>query len=555
MEGGCSKNTSCCKKLKKCLARVKVYSDKYGKFVIVNGEVFRLGKKINKNKLKNIIRKNAGPKIQEQYLPAVKIPVTTSATYSAPEPPPPKNTVSQDYTKSLNDGLIPNFQTFPDKPPDYYFPVEKVYPEFGDAKKDETYPQATGRGKVEDEKGMSDLDIDRIMNKYPEYLGTISHDEIKSRILPEIRPKSRFCFIINTDPRSKPGQHWQCFYVDGRPEGEHEIDFFDSYADPIDEKLLRDVKLMADKVNSGSYLKLKENMIKLQNAKSSNCGWFCCQFLIDRLRGKRFPEASKFSDVIRGEASVEHFKKQHGGFVKYIPSFENSNPEMDFVRSQRNNAEAYAEFKKHQEGEALPTFYTYYPPSVRRYMTDEPVTSLQVARLPISRGLDKALNIASLGGWKKALKEEGYDEAFHLYFIINGKYRLERNHTITMFPYSPDSGEQKINVPLKPGITIKSMLEKTAQQVGPDLQRYDGRHNNCQIFILQVLRANGLGNDAITKFTNQNIEQIVKKLPWYARWVSSISKGVTDVAHRVQHVIEGDGKRKRRVKKAKTRSG
>jgi hypothetical protein len=376
--------------------------------------------------------------------------------------------------------------------------------------------KAVGQGKIgSSSKGMSDEEIDKVMDKYPEYLGTISHDEIKSKILPEVKPRSRFCFVINTDPRNKPGQHWQAFYIDGRPEGEHEIDFFDSYADKMDDKLLKDIKLLADKVAANGYLKLKENGIELQNSKSSNCGWFCCQFLIDRLRGKPFPEASKFHDSMRGEASVENFKKQHGGFNRYIASF--------------------------QEGEALPQFYTYYPPSVRKYMTDEPITSLKVARIPISKTLTKILDTVSVGGWSGALKQFGYDTAFHLFFIINGKYRLERNHTITMFPYAKANDEESITVPVRPGLTIKSFLENTAQKIGPSLQRYDGRSNNCQIYILQNLSANGMSSPSVTKFVDQNIQQVIQKLPWYSRWLGSVAKGVTDTAHLAEHAFKGTG--------------
>lgn len=545
VEGGC-KSTKCCKRRTKCVANVPIYTDRYGKFVIVKGLVFRLGKKrVNHRRLKKILREHA-PDLLQNHIPTPPVSQTTpqapaSSLYQKESTPVGDTasiidldnnnlnqgqTTQQVYheTSTEGDEKIPEGTPQERKTSDGFY----IFNPIGQAEGNEdvhVLEPHRGSGK-DDDKGMSDAEIDKVMSRYPEYLGTISHDEIKSRILPEIKPKSRFCFIINTDPRNKPGEHWQAFYIDARPEGDHEIDFFDSYADKMDPNLLKDVKLMADKVNSGSYLKLKENMVGLQNSKSSNCGWFCCQFLIDRLRGKPFPEASKFSDVIRGEASVERFKKQHGGFNRYIPSFDEQGGGIGF-----------------------PTYYTYYPPNIRKYITDEPITSLKVARLPISKGLNTALNIASLGGWQKALNSVGYDKAFHLYFIINNRYRLERNHVITMFPYSPSKDEEIINVPLKPGITIKSLLENTAKQVGPSLQRYDARDNNCQIYILQTLKANGLGNDSVTKFTNQNIEAVVKKLPWYSRWVGSAAKSITDFAHRAQRLVSGNGKRKRRTRK------
>ena len=42
---------------------------------------------------------------------------------------------------------------------------------------------------------------------------------------------------------------------------------------------------------------------------TSNCGYFCCQFLIDRFRGKSFAEASGFDDRIKINDS-EHREKE-----------------------------------------------------------------------------------------------------------------------------------------------------------------------------------------------------------------------------------------------------
>ena len=44
------------------------------------------------------------------------------------------------------------------------------------------------------EDGLSNIQIDKVMRKYPEYLGTIARDQIKSIIIPKIKPKSRPCY-------------------------------------------------------------------------------------------------------------------------------------------------------------------------------------------------------------------------------------------------------------------------------------------------------------------------------------------------------------------------
>jgi hypothetical protein len=373
-----------------------------------------------------------------------------------------------------------------------------------------------GYGKSNIDKGMSNFQIDNILNKYPNYLGCISHNEIKTRIIPHIKPKSKGGFVINTDPSSKPGEHWQSVYFDATPGGEAEIDFFDSYGDPIDKTLQRDLLSVANKLNAGTYLKFKENRIRYQNDISSNCGWFATKFLIDRFRGKPFIDATGFNDVKQGEASINHFKAQHGGkFITfpYVASF----------------------------GGSVVDFRQNYPVNVQKYVNDEtPIKSLIICREPISNAINGLLNIVSLGGWNRAKKELGYDKLFHLYFIINGNLKLERNHVVTMGPSSLKSNAERMYVNLPPGkpITIGELLQKTAQLVGPDLQRYDPSSRNCQEFIIQVLRANGLLNDTYKAFVLQDIESIFKKVPKYVHWIGQLT---TDAANKLEE-LRGNGK-------------
>ena len=366
-----------------------------------------------------------------------------------------------------------------------------------------------------DDKGLSNFQIDKIMSKYPEFLGTISHDEIKSKILPLIKPKSRGGFVINTDPHNKPGEHWLAVYFDGRPGGDATIEFFDSFAEDIDPKLQKDLLLIANKLNAGTYLKYKYNRIRYQNDKSSNCGYFAMKFLIDRFRGKPFIDASGFNDIKYGESNIEKFKKQVGGkYIKfpYVASF----------------------------GGALVDFRENYPPQVRKYLeNNEPITSLVVCREPISGALDTAINILSLGKWNQAKKELGYDKLFHLYFIINNKYRLERNHVITMYPQQIREKTEKSYVPINKQITIKELLENTAKLVGPDLQRYDPGERNCQVFCVQVLKANGLLNNTLQTFIMQDAKSVIEKLPRYAQFLAQLT---TDTAHVADKIVHGNSR-------------
>ncbi len=458
-----------------------------------NPSIKRASVKATKEELIDYILSNAPKKFD--FKPKVPQPPAPSSSSSSPAPAPTP-------TK------IPKFN-FKPKPPSSSSSSSKA------AVSDDEEDDTTGNGTEGTDRGLSNFQIDAIMKKFPEYLGTISHDEVRSRILPKVQPQSRGGFVINTDPERKPGEHWQSVFWDARPNGEHEIDFFDSYGDPIDKELQRDLLSLATKLDAGTYLKFKENRIKLQNDRSSNCGWFAVQFLMDRFRGKPFSDASGYNNSIHGEASVERFKAQHGGArFGYMPSFK-------------------------QGGLSAPALRTDYPPKVRKYLTDTPIKSISVCRKPIQGAVNALLNVVSAGGWQSALKTVGIDKALHLYMVINGNTVLERNHVVEMYSGGEQSGSECMRVSVPLGLTFKKLLESTAARVGASLQVYDARDNSCQVFLTQVLRSNGLLTPQLDSFINQDLKGVFEHLPSF---VGSLAKKVTDVAHKADVVVHGVGR-------------
>ena len=161
------------------------------------------------------------------------------------------------------------------------------------------------------DEGLYNTEINEYMKRYPDYLGTIAHNEIQSKIIPLIKKQSRGGFIINTDPADQPGQHWQCIYFDARPGKDGSIEFYDSFADKPSKTIMQDIIDINNKLEPQEYLKLKVNTIKEQSATSSNCGFFCMKFLMDRFRGRPFKDTTKIiSNVQQGEAAIEKFNEQ-----------------------------------------------------------------------------------------------------------------------------------------------------------------------------------------------------------------------------------------------------
>ena len=156
------------------------------------------------------------------------------------------------------------------------------------------------------------------MSRYKNYVGTIMRNEIKT-ILPLIKPQSRCAFIINTDPSDKPGKHWCAVYIDGRsgPESSNSLEWYDSFATDIPDDILEDCELILKIMRPENILKVKFNKVIHQSDNSSNCGYHCCRFLIDRFRGKSFSEATGYDETIlydnskKSEKEIEKLKDIH----------------------------------------------------------------------------------------------------------------------------------------------------------------------------------------------------------------------------------------------------
>ena len=155
------------------------------------------------------------------------------------------------------------------------------------------------------------------MSKFKDYKGTIMRDEIK-KLLPYIEPQSRLAFVINTDTRDKPGQHWNAVYIDGRngPESSNSLEWFDSFGRSMPSDILEDCKLILKILKPETILKIKENRVVMQDDSTANCGYFCCRFLIDRFRGQSFSSATGYDEKMKinhikgNEAEIERMKNE-----------------------------------------------------------------------------------------------------------------------------------------------------------------------------------------------------------------------------------------------------
>jgi hypothetical protein len=182
-----------------------------------------------------------------------------------------------------------------------------------------------------------------------------------------------------------------------------------------------------------------------------------------------------------------------------------------------------------------------YTPGVQAILAqcgNDIVTNIRVCRDVVSANTESLLNAVSLGKFAELKKKYGFDTFFHLYMLFDagGKtLMIEKNQTINLSYYTKPCLESEF---VSPGgtFTLNQMLDKTRESMGAEkFLTYDVFTNNCQLFLIGIMKANGLLTPKIEKFVYQNINQIVAELPGY---VKPLVKGITDIARVVDTSLQ-----------------
>jgi len=167
-----------------------------------------------------------------------------------------------------------------------------------------------------------------------------------------------------------------------------------------------------------------------------------------------------------------------------------------------------------------------YSPPVRQFLKDHEtvnISSLTVSRKPIQSAINKAFELLTAGTWEKSKQELGYDKLYHLSLIVNGDTIIEKNEVVKVAPAPPQTeADETINVPVKGTITLSRLLHNTRQNMGDAKYfLYDAFDNNCQVFVLSILKYNHLLTPDIEKFIDQSAYKLLEKNPSYTKGLAS----------------------------------
>lgn len=153
------------------------------------------------------------------------------------------------------------------------------------------------------------------------------------------------------------------------------------------------------------------------------------------------------------------------------------------------------------------------------------ITALAIRRTPVNKLIDTALQMITMGTWEKSKNDLSYDSMFHLTLIVNGNIGIQKLSRISVEPLDPSGpGSEFMDVPVTGApLTIMQLLDNTLKNVGKEkFFLYDAFDNNCQNFVVDVLRSNNLLGSGleIRNFVVQPADVLIKKQPDYLATVS-----------------------------------
>lgn len=172
-------------------------------------------------------------------------------------------------------------------------------------------------------------------------------------------------------------------------------------------------------------------------------------------------------------------------------------------------------------------------PKVQKLLSDygdETIVSATIARKPVTSIIQSIIRTVS---------SYPYDNLFHLMILLKtntGKtIRFEKNAAINADVNPSVTNAQYMEVPNVPsGLTINQLIENTRNLMKEKFIPYTASNNNCQNFVLNILRANNMNSPEIEAFVKQDTAMIFKD-PNFKKF----SDGITGLGEKIDILTQG----------------
>ena len=173
------------------------------------------------------------------------------------------------------------------------------------------------------------------------------------------------------------------------------------------------------------------------------------------------------------------------------------------------------------------------PPNVKKALDvigDKQISSARCGRTPVQAIVQGAL---------RTIANVPYDQLFHLFLELNvegTKWIIEKIERITLVKEDrsqKQGAEFTASFPVNK--TVNELFLNTQSFMGARFLPYQSNSNNCQVFIMGVLQANGLATPELTTFVKQDTRSIFKNSPYLRKFANTL----TDLGGYFNAMIQG----------------
>jgi len=162
------------------------------------------------------------------------------------------------------------------------------------------------------------------------------------------------------------------------------------------------------------------------------------------------------------------------------------------------------------------------------------VYSLSVIRKPLKFTTVLAINAITAGQFGSISKSMNYDRFFHLMLLVNGQWIFEKTTGPEIRPYnasedSPSTAES-MDASTPTNMNVEDFLENTQRSMGKaNYFTYNGFRNNCQNFVISMLKSNGVLTLQLRDFVLQPIEELIDRLPSHTEETLNVVTDTTQI--------------------------
>ena len=149
-------------------------------------------------------------------------------------------------------------------------------------------------------------------------------------------------------------------------------------------------------------------------------------------------------------------------------------------------------------------FKEHVPPSVKLALTkigDKTIVSARLGRTPVQQIIQEVLNTVA-----------DVDELYHLFIELtldNGHiWCLEKMDRINLVKQKRNKKDVEFLESFSVQKTVHELFTKTQTHMGDKFLPYKSANNNCQVFIMGILDANGFNTPERTTFVKQDTKHI-----------------------------------------------